>query len=108
MKYYFPDIYHLNLDMHAKICYIACRRKDMPTLQVRDLPDDIYFKLQSLAHSENRSLAQETVNILREGLKLPKTHQARRKAVINDILNNSKEVIISKTPVEIIREQRDK
>lgn len=37
----------------------------MPTLQVRDLPEDIYVQLHYLAEKEHRSLAQETIVLLK-------------------------------------------
>jgi len=33
----------------------------MPTLQVRDLPEDIYIQLNDLAEKEHRSLTQEAI-----------------------------------------------
>ena len=50
----------------------------MPTLQVRHLPEDVYRSLQRLAESENRSLAQEAVVLLRKALDLETSHRQRR------------------------------
>jgi plasmid stability protein len=46
----------------------------MPTLQVRDLPEDIYVKLNMIAAEENRSIAQQTIVLLRESLGLHKNN----------------------------------
>lgn len=33
----------------------------MPALQVRDMPEDLYAKVRSLAETEHRSIAQQTI-----------------------------------------------
>jgi plasmid stability protein len=38
----------------------------MPLLQVRNFPSDLYDALRETARADNRSLAQETIVILRE------------------------------------------
>lgn len=40
----------------------------MTTLQLRDLPEDVYVLLNYLAEKEHRSMAQDTVVILKEGI----------------------------------------
>lgn len=40
----------------------------MPTSQVRDLPEEIYNKLNYLAKKEHGSLAQQTIVLFKEGL----------------------------------------
>lgn len=40
----------------------------MALLQVRNCPDDIYEKLAQMAKRDNRSIAQETIHILREAV----------------------------------------
>ena len=57
----------------------------MPTLQVRDLPDDIYVKLNMIASEENRSIAQQTIVLLRESLGLHKNNKLRRKALLEGL-----------------------
>lgn len=54
----------------------------VPTLQVRDLPEDIYISLTMLADKENRSIAQQAITLLKEGLGLHANNQLRRKALI--------------------------
>lgn len=43
----------------------------MPTLVVEDLPGDIYERLQRRAQTENRTLADEVIRLLEEGLNGP-------------------------------------
>ena len=38
----------------------------MPLLQVRDMPEDLYEKLADTAEQDNRSIAQETVGMLKK------------------------------------------
>lgn len=40
----------------------------MPALQVRDFPEDLYERLRALAELEHRSIAQQTVALVEEGL----------------------------------------
>lgn len=49
----------------------------MPTLQRRDLPDDVYAAIASAARAEQRSLAQQAVVELRRALNLDLAPQRR-------------------------------
>ena len=80
----------------------------MPTLQVRDLPEDIYIQLNYLAEKEHRSLAQETIVLLQKGMGSKLGNKERRKRLLEKI--NSFEIDGSKfpDPVELIREDRER
>ena len=43
--------------------HITCMRKgaDMPALQVRDFPDELYVELKACAEREHRSVAQQMI-----------------------------------------------
>ena len=41
----------------------------MPALQVRDFPDGLYASLKALAAAEHRSVAQQTIALVEEGLR---------------------------------------
>ena len=43
----------------------------MATLNVKNLPDDLYKKLQARAKRERRSVAQEVTQLLAEALETP-------------------------------------
>jgi plasmid stability protein len=45
----------------------------MATLNVKNLPDGLYRKLQARARRERRSVAQEVTRILSEALKAPRS-----------------------------------
>jgi len=80
----------------------------MPTLQVRDLPEDIYTQLNYLADKEHRSLAQETIVLLKEGMITKLGNRERRKKLLDKI--NLLNIDGSKfpDPVALIREDRDR
>ena len=50
----------------------------MPSLQVRELPENIYRLLQKKAKDEHRSLAQEAVVALAKGLNTSVSNKTRR------------------------------
>ena len=49
----------------------------MPTLHVRNVPADLYERVQQRAQAENRSLSAEVINLLRSALEEPERPQAR-------------------------------
>ena len=82
----------------------------MPSLQVRELPDQIYLKLQEEAKKEHRSLAQQAVATLAKGLDLEINPKKRRKELLKKI---SEEAIINNKsnlpdPVQLIRGDRER
>ena len=79
----------------------------MPTLQVRDLPEDIYQKLNYLAEKEHRSLAQETIVLLKEGLQNKLSNQNRRKHLLENFKGLGVDVTGLPEPADLIREDRD-
>jgi plasmid stability protein len=61
--------------MHATITY---REYAMPSLQIRDLPDDIYEALSFRATSEHRSLTQQALADLAQVVKSRQTDTRKR------------------------------
>lgn len=80
----------------------------MPTLQVRDLPEDVYIRLSAVAQEENRSLAQQTIVLLKESLGLHNNNKLRRKSVLTKIQEKGYKDIDDINPVDLIREDRDR
>ena len=80
----------------------------MPTLQVRDLPENIYRLLQEKAKKERRSLSQEAIIALAKGLKKDPSPVERRKKVLQEIekLPIDHDAISQLDPVTTIREDR--
>jgi hypothetical protein len=81
----------------------------MPLLQVRDIPNELYEKLSRVAEEENRSIAQETVVLLKKALDFSEERILRRKRILAEI----QEVKIDNVdkfpdPVKMIREDRER
>jgi plasmid stability protein len=79
----------------------------MPSLQIRDLPDDLYQALAFRARQEHRSLAQQAVAELRRVPTL--TAGERRRAVIARIRATLQkpEIPLSPSPEDLVREDRE-
>ena len=80
----------------------------MPTLQVRDLPEDIYIKLNMIAKEENRSIAQQTIILLKESLGLHINNKLRRKALLEEINKKTYPESNEVNQVELIRKDRER
>ncbi|BBO86512.1 hypothetical protein DSCO28_70780 [Desulfosarcina ovata subsp. sediminis] len=82
----------------------------MPSLQVRELPEPIYRRLQEEARKERRNFAQQAIVTLAKGLGLNDNPKQRRAAVLKDIKENP--VVLSVPdlidPVSLVREDRDR
>jgi plasmid stability protein len=81
--------------------------KPMPSLQIRDLPDDVYRALQARAEREGRSLAQQA---LHERRKMPEIEAAaRRRASVERLRGRAADERLARapSPVALIREDRD-
>lgn len=82
----------------------------MPSLQIRDLPEEIYLKLVESAKRNRRSLAQEALELLDRSLRNQEDDRARRRALIEEIRRNP--ITFKKKPkksvVEMIREDRER
>ena len=80
----------------------------MPTLQVRDLPEDIYIKLNMIANEENRSIAQQTIVLLKESLGLHRNNKLRRKALLEELSQRKYPETDNVDVVQLIREDRER
>ncbi len=83
----------------------------MSSLQVRDLPENIYYQLQKNARAEHRSLAQEAVVVLARGLKVSASNRDRREKLLemislSDIQGSAAAKQIN--PVDLVREDRER
>lgn len=81
----------------------------MPLLQVRDVPEELYQKLAQVAESEHRSIAQETIVLLKKALGLQQERVARRQSLLEEI----KKVALGRgrkfsNAADLIREDRDR
>lgn len=81
----------------------------MPLLQVRDMPEDLYKTLAEIAAQDNRSIAQETIYLLKKALNYKESRQSRRKRILAEILSNPiKDVEALPDPAALIREDRER
>ena len=82
----------------------------MPSIQVRDLPEQIYRKLQINAKKDHRSLSQQAIVTLKKGLGIDENPKERRRMLVDQIL--SRRVFIDNDklddPTNLIREDRDR
>lgn len=81
----------------------------MPSLQIRNLPDDVYEALRLRADREHRSLAQQAVVELR---KMPEVgRRDRRRAVLEKARERLEEEgprFLPVPPEDLVREDRDR
>ncbi len=82
----------------------------MPTLQVRDLPPEIYHRLAEAARREHRSLAQQAVVLLARALGVDPAPRERRRALVEAIAATAPRVRFPSgaTPEELIRQDRER
>lgn len=82
----------------------------MPSLQVRDLPEPIYRKLQKLAKEEHRSFSQQAVVTLAKGLEMHHNPKERRAELLTRIHKQAIDTSHLDLPdaVDLIREDRDR
>ena len=81
----------------------------MASLQMRKLPENIYFLLTQRAEAEHRSIAQEAIVLLAKGLDTSIAPKERRTRLLQRIVEEAE--INSGTaakhdPVELVREDR--
>ncbi|WP_304224961.1 hypothetical protein [Gracilinema caldarium] len=79
----------------------------MPTLQVRDLPQELYNQLSFLAEKEHRSLAQETIVLLKEGIENRLNNRERRKKLLESFQGLGIDTKNLPSPEQMVREDRD-
>ena len=79
----------------------------MATLHVRDFPDEVYTKLRALAETENRSLSQEAIVLLKRAVELEGSNRARRRRIVRALKEN-RPLRDAPEPEELIREDRDR
>ncbi|MFP3042384.1 hypothetical protein LQZ19_11265 [Treponema primitia] len=81
----------------------------MPLLQVRDFPKELYDTISRVAKTENRSIPQQTIVLLKNALNISDERMARRRAVLEEIDKlNIDRVQQFPDPAELTREDRDR
>ena len=81
----------------------------MPLLQVRDFPQDIYDEIKFVAKQQNRTIAQQTVFLIKKGLGEEISNKERRRRLLEEIVKRSVPEEAQKVDaVKLIREDRDR
>jgi plasmid stability protein len=81
----------------------------MSLLQVRNCPDDIYKKVTLIAKKQNRTIAQQVVELLKIGLGQEESNIVRRKELLERIDNrNVDDAVKQIDAVALLREDRDR
>lgn len=80
----------------------------MPSLQVRDLPEEVYQQLNYLADKDHRSLTQETIVLLKESIESRMSNVERRKKVLESFSGLGLKDMDLPDPVELLRDDRDR
>lgn len=80
---------------------------NMPSLQIRDMPDDVYGALAERARRERRSLAQQAVADL---ARVPELEARKARQATLDRLRAARPIPGGKKldPVRLVREDRDR
>jgi hypothetical protein len=80
----------------------------MKNLQIRDLPDWIYFLLKEKARQERRTLAKQAIACIEAGLNLFPDDKTRRQQLLLKIQTDTPVPWGDFDPVAMIREDRDR
>ena len=81
----------------------------MPLLEVRDFPADVYEKIVFEARLQERTIAQETIVLIKKGLGEEISNKERRRQAIERSNNrNIPSTAQSVDYVKLIREDRDR
>ena len=82
----------------------------MPSIQVRDLPEQIYNKIKNNAQKDHRSLSQQVIITLKKGLCIDENPKERRRILVDQIMSRRVAFDIAKleNPANLIREDRDR
>ena len=96
--------------MQKMVYTLLLKEENMPSLQVRELPDALYKKLSELAYKEHRSIVQQAVILLAKSLNVEVSPGVRRRQLLDEIKAQSGELkkYNLKDPAEIIREERER
>ena len=81
----------------------------MPLLQVRDFPADIYEEIIFDAKRQNRTIAQQTIVLIKKGLNEEVSNQERVRRILDEIRKNDiPEEVKAIDVVKWIREDRNR
>ena len=73
----------------------------MPLLQVRDFPEDIYDEIIFEARQQNRTIAQQTIVLIKKGLGEEISDRERRRQLLEEI--NSRDIPESAKKIDCVK-----
>lgn len=79
----------------------------MPTLQIRDFPEELHDKLKQLAKEDNRSISQKALLLLQDAI----AHEEKlntRERVLKRLEKYNRNLDHLPDPVQMVREDRDR
>jgi hypothetical protein len=85
------------------------QEENMPLLQVRECPEDIYKRISLTAKKQNRTIAQQVVVLLEKSLGQEQSNRERRKQLLRKI--ESRQISDEVKAIDAaawIREERDR
>jgi hypothetical protein len=65
------------------------KEENMPLLQVRDFPEDVYEEITFEAHRQHRTIAQQTIILIKKGLGEEISNKERRKLALERTFSRS-------------------
>ena len=81
----------------------------MPLLQVRDFPNDVYDAIKLEAKQQNRTIAQQTIVLIKKGLNQEISNQERRQRLLERTMQRNVPDSAKKFDfVKAIREDRER
>ena len=81
----------------------------MPLLQVRNFPEDLYAEISFMAKQEHRTISQQAVVLIQQGLGKKETNKERRKRILERIMAREiPESVKAIDEVAWIREDRNR
>ena len=78
----------------------------MNTLHVRSVPDDLYERLQKLAHAKNRSLGAQVVTMLTQAIEDEERRKKQAKVLTSIQRRRFKAPKNAPSSLELLREDR--
>ncbi len=78
----------------------------MNTLHVRSVPDDLYERLQKLAHAKNRSLSAQVVTMLTQAIEDEERRKKQAKVLTSIQRRRFKAPKNAPSSLELLREDR--
>jgi len=78
----------------------------MKSLQIRQLPDQVYLRLSALAKDKGRSISQQALQIIANFFHVSTSPRDKRRQILSEIKAMPK-INLKKDPTLLVREDRE-